>query len=80
MQINRYLVAELKRLGLWSEQMRNRIKLAEGSVQSLIELPTTPKPSSAPRGRFPCAPSSTWAPPGALIDQSQWLNLFSESA
>src|SRR5438105_4218616 len=39
MQINLYLVAELKRLGLWTEEIRNRIKLAEGSVQSFPELP-----------------------------------------
>ena len=30
-QVNRYLVADLKELGLWTEEMRNRLKLAEGS-------------------------------------------------
>ncbi len=62
MQINRYLVAELKRLGLWSEEMRNRIKLAEGSVQSLAEFRTMPKQYSALPGKFPCAPSLIWRP------------------
>ncbi len=33
LQVNRYLVAELKALGLWTETMRSRLKLAEGSVQ-----------------------------------------------
>ena len=34
LQINKYLVAELKALGLWTEAMRDAIKLAEG--QSLV--------------------------------------------
>ena len=39
LQVNRYLVAELKALGLWTETMRARLKLGEGSVQALAELP-----------------------------------------
>src|SRR5204863_1943028 len=39
LQVNRYLVAELKPLGLWTETTRARLKLAEGSVQGLPELP-----------------------------------------
>jgi ribonucleoside-diphosphate reductase alpha chain len=32
MQINKYLVTELKQFGLGSEEMRSRIKIAEGSI------------------------------------------------
>ncbi|MGH9818575.1 MAG: ribonucleoside-diphosphate reductase subunit alpha, partial [Pyrinomonadaceae bacterium] len=32
-QINKYLVQELKSIGLWTDEIRNKIKLAEGSVQ-----------------------------------------------
>ena len=39
LQVNRYLVEELKALGLWTEAMRNAIKIAEGSVQGIDELP-----------------------------------------
>ncbi|HEX4383159.1 MAG TPA: ribonucleoside-diphosphate reductase subunit alpha, partial [Myxococcales bacterium] len=39
LQINRYLVTELKERGLWTEQMRSRLKVSEGSVQGLTELP-----------------------------------------
>ncbi len=39
LQINRYLVTELKRLGLWNEAMRNRLKLSDGSIQSIGEIP-----------------------------------------
>src|SRR3984893_19031040 len=33
LQMNRYLVLELRRLGLWNEDMRSRLKVANGSVQ-----------------------------------------------
>jgi ribonucleoside-diphosphate reductase alpha chain len=39
LQINRYLVLELKRLGLWNEDMRNRLKMSDGSVQGIREIP-----------------------------------------
>ena len=39
LQINRHLVAELKTLGLWNEGMRARIKMAEGSIQDIVEIP-----------------------------------------
>jgi len=39
LQVNLYLVSDLKALGLWNEATRVRLKLAEGSVQSLDELP-----------------------------------------
>ncbi len=79
-QVNKYLVGELKALGLWSEAMRSRLKLAEGSVQGIEELP------AELRARF----RTVWEIPmrslidmaadrGAFIDQSQSLNLFIES-
>ena len=37
-QINKYLVKELKAAGLWTEEIRNKIKLAEGSVQDIEEF------------------------------------------
>ena len=33
LQVNRYLVEELKALGLWTPEMRDAIKLADGSIQ-----------------------------------------------
>src|ERR1700727_2267245 len=35
LQVNRYLVADLKALGLWTEATRSALKLAEGSVQGI---------------------------------------------
>ena len=80
MQINLYLVAELKRLGLWTEEIRNRIKLAEGSVQSFPELPDDLKAIFRTAWEVPMRSIIDMAADrGAWIDQSQSLNLFSES-
>lgn len=78
--INRYLVHELKALGLWTERIRNKIKIAEGSIQQIDEIPENI------RQRF----RTTWELPmksliemaaarGPYIDQSQSLNLFMEN-
>ena len=37
--INRYLVKDLEKLSLWSENMKDRIILANGSVQGIPEIP-----------------------------------------
>src|SRR6185436_17792174 len=39
LQVNRYLANDLKALSLWTDEIRNKIKLNEGSIQSLTELP-----------------------------------------
>jgi len=39
LQVNRYLVNELKKLGHWTPEMRARIKLAEGSIQGITQIP-----------------------------------------
>jgi ribonucleoside-diphosphate reductase alpha chain len=80
MQINRYLVDELKRLGLWTVEMRTRIKLAEGSVQAIHELPEAVRTIYRTVWELPMrAIIDMAAERGAWIDQSQSLNLFAES-
>ncbi|HEY0178736.1 MAG TPA: ribonucleoside-diphosphate reductase subunit alpha [Dokdonella sp.] len=80
LQINRYLVDELKRLGLWTAEVRDAIKLAEGSVQSLAELPPELKAIYRTAWELPMrALIDMAAERGAFIDQSQSLNLFIES-
>src|SRR4030095_1834779 len=39
LQLNRYLMDELEQLGLWTNETRNAIKLADGSIQGMTELP-----------------------------------------
>ncbi|HEY4105911.1 MAG TPA: ribonucleoside-diphosphate reductase subunit alpha, partial [Polyangiaceae bacterium] len=80
MQVNRYLVADLQRLGLWTEELRTRLKLGEGSVQSLSELPDELKQLYRTAWELPMrALIDMAADRGAFIDQGQSLNLFNES-
>jgi ribonucleoside-diphosphate reductase alpha chain len=80
LQVNRYLVDELKRIGLWTEEMRTCIKLAEGSVQAIEELPEAIRKIYRTVWELPMrAIIDMAAERGAWIDQSQSLNLFAES-
>jgi ribonucleoside-diphosphate reductase alpha chain len=76
-QVNAYLVDELKRLGLWTEETRNAIKLADGSVQALTELPEELRLIYRTAWELPMrALIDLAAGRGPYIDQSQSLNLF----
>ncbi len=78
-QINRYLVAELKKLGIWSEEIRTQIKHAEGSVQELA-LPEWIRQVYRTVWEIPMRSLIDMASErGIFIDQSQSLNLFVEN-
>jgi ribonucleoside-diphosphate reductase alpha chain len=80
LQINRYLVTELKEAGLWNESMRTRLKLSEGSVQDMLELPEHLRAVYRTAWEIPMRSLVDMAADrGAFIDQSQSLNLFVES-
>jgi len=80
MQVNRYLVAELQRLGLWSEHTRDRLKLANGSVQNMPEVPEDVRQVFRTAWELPMRSLIDMAAErGAFIDQSQSLNLFMET-
>jgi len=80
LQVNRYLVNELKERGLWSEETRMRLKMAEGSVQQIDELPDDLKLIYRTVWEVPMRGLIDMARDrNAYIDQSQSLNLFSES-
>lgn len=80
LQINKYLVADLKRLGLWTDEVRAKIKLAEGSVRAIDEIPDELKTLYRTAWEVPMrALIDMAAARGAFIDQSQSLNLFVES-
>jgi ribonucleoside-diphosphate reductase alpha chain len=79
-QVNRYLVDALKRLGLWNEPTRARLKLAEGSVQELVELPPEVRRVFRTAWEIPMRSLIDMAAErGPFIDQSQSLNLFAEN-
>lgn len=80
MQINKYLVSELKTLGLWNEELRNEIKLADGSIQDVAAIPAEIKEIYRTVWEVPMKSLVDMAADrGAYIDQSQSLNLFIES-
>jgi ribonucleoside-diphosphate reductase alpha chain len=80
LQVNRYLIAELKERGLWSDEVRQKIKLAEGSVQGIDELPEDVKLLYRTVWEVPMRALIDMARDrSAYIDQSQSLNLFAES-
>jgi ribonucleoside-diphosphate reductase alpha chain len=80
LQVNRYLVEDLKARGLWSEAMRSRLKLAEGSVQGMADLPEDLRRLYRTAWEVPMRSLIDMAADrGAYIDQSQSLNLFVES-
>ena len=80
LQINNYLVADLKQAGLWTEEMRNKIKRAEGSVQEIDELPADVRTLYRTAWELPQkALIDLGAARGPYIDQSQSLNLFMET-
>ncbi len=79
-QINKYLVNELKAIGLWTEEIRNKIKLSEGSVQDIEEFNDELKAIYRTSWEIPMRSLIDMAADrGAFIDQSQSLNLFMES-
>ncbi|HPI40789.1 MAG TPA: ribonucleoside-diphosphate reductase subunit alpha, partial [Pseudobdellovibrionaceae bacterium] len=80
LQINRYLVSELKGLGLWTEELRNEIKIHEGSIQSMASIPPELKEIYRTVWEVPMKSLIDMAAErGPYIDQSQSLNLFMES-
>ncbi|MGE3386940.1 MAG: ribonucleoside-diphosphate reductase subunit alpha [Bdellovibrionales bacterium] len=79
-QINRYLVDELKRTGLWNEEVRNQIKTQEGSIQNIEAIPAEVRHIFRTVWEVPQKSLIDLAAGrGAFIDQSQSLNLFIES-
>jgi len=77
LQVNTALVTELKALGLWSEQVRDEIKRAEGSVQGIAALPAGTRELFRTAWELPQrALIDMAAARGPFIDQSQSLNLF----
>jgi ribonucleoside-diphosphate reductase alpha chain len=80
LQINRYLVQDLQDRGLWNEELRNRIKSAEGSIQEIDTIPADLRALYRTAWELPqkalidlAAARAPW------IDQSQSLNLFLET-
>lgn len=77
LQINSALVRELKPRGLWTAEIREQIKLAEGSVQGIEAIPEDVRRLYRTAWELPQkALIDLAAARSPYIDQSQSLNLF----
>ncbi|MEO3869959.1 ribonucleoside-diphosphate reductase subunit alpha [Nonomuraea sp. B12E4] len=77
LQVNRYLVADLQERGLWTRQMRDDVKRADGSVQAVPGIPDDLKALYRTAWELPQkALIDLAAARQPYIDQSQSLNLF----
>lgn len=75
--VNKYLVEDLKSLGLWSQVMLNKLKYYDGSVQMIDEIPADLKRKYKEVFEI----DARWlieaaARRGRWMDQSQSLNIF----
>lgn len=80
LQVNSYLVAELKKLGVWDAQTREALRESNGSVQGFTWVPQDVRDlyrtawEIPQRGLIDMAADRT-----PFLDQSQSLNLFLET-
>jgi ribonucleoside-diphosphate reductase alpha chain len=78
--VNKYLVKELVKLGIWDDSLRRKIISENGSVQNVPEIPTNLKEiyktvyEIKQRDVIDMA-----ADRGAFIDQTQSMNIFMDS-
>lgn len=80
LQINSYLVADLKARGLWTAPIRAAIKRSDGSVQGIAEIPADLREIYRTAWEVPMRSLIDMAAERApFIDQSQSLNLFMAS-
>ena len=77
LQVNNALVRELKALDLWTPEVREAIKRAEGSVQGVSQLPEDVRTLFRTAWELPQRALIDMAAARApYVDQSQSLNLF----
>ncbi len=80
LQINRYLINDLKQLGAWSPAMRTKIIESEGSIQNIAELSPEIKALYKTVWEIPQKSMIDMAAMrSTFICQSQSLNLFQEN-
>jgi ribonucleoside-diphosphate reductase alpha chain len=77
--VNNYLIADLVKLNIWNKDMKNKLMITDGSIQSIPEIPddlkALYKTSWELRQKVLIDQS---ADRGAFVCQSQSLNLFLE--
>jgi ribonucleoside-diphosphate reductase alpha chain len=78
--VNKHLLKDLVALGLWNEDLKNKLIQANGSVQNIPEIPVNLKELYRTAWEIPQkAIVDMSADRGAYICQSQSLNVFMEN-
>lgn len=78
--VNKHLMRDLVKLGIWNEGLKNKIVAANGSVQNIPEIPQNLKDIYKTAWEISQkAIIEMAADRGAFIDQSQSLNIFMEN-
>ena len=78
--VNKHLLRDLTKLGLWDDDMKNRLIAANGSIQNINEIPENLKVLYRTAWEIPQrAILDMAADRGAYICQSQSLNIFMEN-
>ncbi len=78
--VNKHLLRDLTKLGLWDDDMKNRMIAANGSIQNINEIPENLKALYRTAWEIPQkALIEMSADRGAYICQSQSLNVFMEN-
>ena len=78
--VNKYLVKELVKLGIWDDNLRRKIISENGSVQNIPEIPTSIKEVFKTVYEIKQKDVIDMAAErGAFIDQTQSMNIFMDS-
>ena len=78
--VNKYLVKELVKLGIWDDNLRRRIIAENGSVQNIPQIPTNVKEIFKTVYEIKQKDVIDMAAErGAFIDQTQSMNIFMDS-
>ena len=78
--VNKYLVRELVKLGMWGDSLRKKIITENGSVQNIPEIPTNLKEIFKTVYEIKQKDVIDMAADrGAFIDQTQSMNIFMDS-
>jgi ribonucleoside-diphosphate reductase alpha chain len=79
--VNKHLLRDLVKLGLWNEEIRTKLMVANGSVQNIPEIPENLKELYKTAWEISQKTIIDMAADrGAFICQSQSLNIFMENA
>jgi len=79
--VNKHLLRDLVKLGLWNDNLKNQLMGANGSIQNIKEIPDNVKELYKTAWEISQKTILDMAADrGAYIDQSQSLNIFMENA